>query len=104
MIRVRSAVVMVSGVVLLLAVVVTAWAGSNHGKRPCRIVPANFNPGAVADRRGKFLQLLDQRVRLCGCDAHGFTRATLQEPQTSVEVIVGRGILAVDIHQVVLRC
>src|SRR5262245_66586967 len=32
MIRVRSAVVMVSGVVLLLAVVVTAWAGSKHGK------------------------------------------------------------------------
>jgi hypothetical protein len=32
MIRVRSAFLMVSGVALLLAIVVTAWAGSKHGK------------------------------------------------------------------------
>src|SRR5689334_5581554 len=86
----------------LAALLCGKYASADHRQGSCGKVPADLNLSLAADRSGKFFQLLDQGVDLGVADARWLSFATLAEPQPIVQVIVGRGFLAIDIQQVVL--
>ena len=55
-----------------------------------------------ARRRGKLLELLDQGIVDCARHRDGLAFTALEQPQPIVQIVEGRHVLAVDIHQVIL--
>src|ERR1700682_5181912 len=76
-------------------------AGADHRERNRRVLAPDFVLALPASRGRKLLKLLDQGVVLCATYRHGLAFAALQKAEPIVQVVVGGGVLAVDVHQII---
>src|SRR6202030_3151646 len=77
-------------------------AGAHHRKRSRRVLAPDFVPTLSANSRGKLLEFLDQGVIRCALDRCGLAFAALEKTEPVVQIVVGGGVLAVDVHQIIL--
>src|SRR3954464_13444895 len=78
--------------------------GQDDGERGGGALAVHFRLAVSARRAHELLELLDQRVVLLCRNRRCALRSSPEHAQSLVQIVIGSGLLSVDVHQVVLGC
>src|SRR4029450_8452543 len=79
------------------------YPGADYGQRGGGVFAAYLRGPAALNRIGEFLELLGDGVLVRERNLDRLFLAALEHPQALEHVVIRRGLLTVDVHQVVLR-